>query len=94
MVRLYPAGIGHFKNVVDPATFFEIEDARHPIAHRAFDPVCRMQICPDRAPAYMPFGFRVYCFCSFACAPPSLAHPTPIIMTEIMTSSVWAPACG
>src|SRR6266498_2418429 len=63
MVRLYPAGTGHFKNVVYPVTSFEIEDARHPIAHRAFDPVCRMRLYPHRAPAYMPFEFRVYCFC-------------------------------
>jgi len=32
------------------------------------DPVCRMHLEPDTAPARLPFGDTTYYFCSLACA--------------------------
>ena len=66
--RLHPVGEGHFKNVAQPVTLFAIEDPRHPSTQSEIDPVCRMRIDPQRAPARLPFGGRTYVFCSFACA--------------------------
>jgi YHS domain-containing protein len=69
IVVIHSAGIVSFKNVVQPVALFEIEDAqRHAMTHHEIDPVCRMGLDPDTAPARLPFRDRLYHFCSFACA--------------------------
>lgn len=66
---IHSAGIVSFKNVAQPIALFELEDAqRHAAAHHEIDPVCRMGLDPDTAPARLPFRDRLYHFCSFACA--------------------------
>ena len=67
-IRLQPIGLGQFKNVARPVALFKIVDAHRVLTNQAIDPVCRMHLDPDRAPARLPFGGRIYCFCSFACA--------------------------
>jgi len=67
-VVAHPTEIADFKNVSHPVTLFEIEDAQSHKLHQEIDPVCRMGINPDTAPARLPFQDVVYWFCSFECA--------------------------
>lgn len=68
MAVIHSAGMVSFKNVAQPVALFEIEDSQHLMKHREIDPVCRMGIDPDLAPARLPFRDRLYHFCSFECA--------------------------
>lgn len=61
-------GSSHFKNIAQPVALFEIGDPNRSVAHSDIDPVCRMRLDPECAPARLPFGERVYHFCSFKCA--------------------------
>lgn len=61
-------GPARFRNVTDPIEIFEIVDASETADPRNIDPVCRMQVSPDTAPARLPFGGVTYHFCSFECA--------------------------
>jgi adenylate cyclase len=65
---IHSVGIVSFKNVEQPVALFEIEDAQRHMTHHEIDPVCRMGLDPDTAPAQLPFRDRLYHFCSFACA--------------------------
>lgn len=65
---IHSAGIVSFKNVAQPVALFELEDSQHHVTHHEIDPVCRMGLDPDTAPARLPFRDRLYHFCSFACA--------------------------
>lgn len=68
IILIHSAGIANFKNVAQPVAVFEIEDTeRHKLYHE-IDPVCRMGLDPETAPAQLPFRDRLYYFCSFACA--------------------------
>ncbi len=49
-------------------TLFEIHDPQRATGAEEFDPVCRMRLDPASAPARLPYGDRVYYFCSFNCA--------------------------
>ena len=68
IAAIRPAGATRFKNVTEAVTLFEIEDPRRIVTHGEIDPVCRMQLDPECAPARLPFGDRAYHFCSFDCA--------------------------
>jgi len=68
LVTLHTAGVQHFKNVTQLITLFEIQDPHRPTPTEDFDPVCRMQLDPEHAPARLPFGERMFYFCSFNCA--------------------------
>lgn len=65
---IHSAGIVSFKNIAQPVALFELEDLQQHMTHRVIDPVCRMGLDPDTAPARLPFRDRLYHFCSFACA--------------------------
>jgi len=65
---IYSAGIVSFKNVAQPVALFELEDSQRHMTHHEIDPVCRMGLDPNTAPARLPFRDRLYHFCSFACA--------------------------
>jgi class 3 adenylate cyclase len=67
-VEVRPAGRGHFKNVAEPVELFEIVDRSREGLDQEIDPVCHMRLDPDAAPARLPYGDRVYLFCSFECA--------------------------
>lgn len=64
-----------FKNIVEPVALFEIFIARQSRETIVLDPVCRMQVKPDSAPARLPYGGSVYHFCSVECARAFAARP-------------------
>ena len=68
IAALQPAGAERFKNVSQLMTLFEVHDLHRPLVSGDFDPVCRMRLDLERAPARLPYGDRVYYFCSFNCA--------------------------
>jgi class 3 adenylate cyclase len=76
---VHSAGIVNFKNVAQPVALFEIEDLQRHTTHHEIDPVCRMGLDPDIAPARLPFGERMYYFCSFACAQKFANTPTAYV---------------
>jgi YHS domain-containing protein len=49
-------------------TLFEIHDPQRATVPEEFDQVCRMRLEPESAPARLPYGERLYYFCSFNCA--------------------------
>jgi YHS domain-containing protein len=57
-----------FKNVAQSVALFELEDAQRHRLHHEIDPVCRMGLDSETAPAQLPFRDQLYYFCSFACA--------------------------
>lgn len=70
-----PLGSVRFKNIVDPIPVFELIAGRQSSESTVIDPVCRMQVRPEGAPARLPFGGRTYYFCSFECARAFAARP-------------------
>jgi len=67
-VAYRPLGLVRFKNVVDPVAVFEVIAGRESRESAVIDPVCRMQVWPDTAPARLPFEGKTYHFCSLECA--------------------------
>ncbi len=61
-------GPARFRNVTGDVPLFEIVRTAEPPSVRHIDPVCRMQVDPESAPARLPFGGATYHFCSFECA--------------------------
>ena len=61
-------GVVRFKNVQEPMALFEVVTAQQRTVDVAIDPVCRMQVQRDAAPARLPYGDQTYYFCSFKCA--------------------------
>ncbi len=57
-----------FKNILDPVSLFEVVSGHERVENAAVDPVCRMQVQPETAPARLPYSGRMYYFCSFDCA--------------------------
>lgn len=70
-----------FKNIVDPVMIFEIIAGRTNAETGVVDPVCRMQVRPDTAPARLPFGGTTYYFCSFHCAKAFIERPDAYLRT-------------
>jgi len=68
IAALQPAGAERFRNVSQLMTLFEVHDPHRPLVSGDFDPVCRMRLDPECAAARLPYGDRVYHFCSFNCA--------------------------
>ncbi|MBI4637590.1 MAG: YHS domain-containing protein [Candidatus Rokubacteria bacterium] len=67
-VEYRPVGPVRFKNVTDPIVIVEVVAGRRAGEPTAVDPVCRMLVRPETAPARLPFAGRTYHFCSFECA--------------------------
>lgn len=68
-ILVTPLGAVRFKNVFEPVEVFALDFAAG--AHRSegiIDPVCRMRVDPETAPARLSFAERTYVFCSLACA--------------------------
>jgi YHS domain-containing protein len=76
----HPAGIVEFKNMTQPVAIFEIEGAEQPRHHHEIDPVCRMALDPNTAPAKLPLGKQLYYFCSFECAQKFALDPKPYLL--------------
>jgi class 3 adenylate cyclase len=74
-VEWRPIGTVRFKNVPEPVSLLEVVTASSSAPVVAIDPVCRMQVRPEAAPARLPYGGTTYCFCSFECAKAFADHP-------------------
>lgn len=68
-------GPTRFKNITDPVEIFEVIARRQKVESDLIDPVCRMQVRHDTAPARLPFGGKTYYFCSFDCAKKFVNNP-------------------
>ena len=67
-VTVTALGSTYLKNVGEPVELFSIEDDFRTPRTQVMDPVCRMFVDGDDAPARLPWGDRVWLFCSFECA--------------------------
>ena len=67
-IELYAEGLAHLKNIAQPVALFALERTDRSTSSRQIDPVCRMRLDPDLAPARLPYGDKIYAFCSFRCA--------------------------
>lgn len=67
-VSFRPMGPVRFKNIAAPVEIFEVVARLQLPDDLAIDPVCRMRVGMENAPARLMFGGRVYYFCSFECA--------------------------
>jgi adenylate cyclase len=63
-----PLGFERFKNVTAPLEIFELAPAAVARSSHTIDPVCRMQVDEETAPARLPWKGRTWHFCSFDCA--------------------------
>ncbi len=57
-----------FRNIVEPFRVFEVIAGPGCGQTTVVDPVCRMHVTPETAPARQPFGETTYYFCSIGCA--------------------------
>lgn len=67
-VVLRALGPVRFRNITDPVAIFEVIADPQGAEDKVVDPVCRMQVARETAPARLPFRDQTYHFCSFACA--------------------------
>ena len=71
-----PVGEHRLKNLSAPIALFELLDqARGAAPELELDPVCRMRLDPQSAPARLPYHERIYHFCSLECASAFLQSP-------------------
>jgi YHS domain-containing protein len=80
MAEIHSVGNVSFKNVAQPVAIFEIEDAKLSSHSHEIDPVCRMALDPNTAPAKLPLGKQLYYFCSFECAQKFALDPKPYLL--------------
>jgi class 3 adenylate cyclase/YHS domain-containing protein len=64
------------KNVAEPIEVYSIADHGAPPSTQVVDPVCRMYVDADAAPARLPWHGRAWSFCSFECAHAFAQDPT------------------
>jgi adenylate cyclase len=74
-VRVRSLGELRVKNVRSPLVVFALESEDHSASVQVTDPVCRMLIDADDAPGRLPWGDRIWFFCSWECA--SAFHASP-----------------
>jgi len=67
-VTVTTLGETHLKNVGEPVDIYAIEDDFRRAVAQVLDPVCRMFVDADDAPARLPWRDRIWLFCSFDCA--------------------------
>jgi len=68
-----------FRNIADPVRVFEVMTGRQCGERTVVDPVCRMQVTPETAPARLPYGEATYFFCSFSCAQAFAQRPNSYV---------------
>jgi class 3 adenylate cyclase/YHS domain-containing protein len=74
-VKLRSCGSAQFKNVAQPVEVFEITGISQGSDLWVIDPVCRMRLEPEAAPARLPFQGSEYHFCSLVCAQTFIQSP-------------------
>ncbi|MBI4269098.1 MAG: YHS domain-containing protein [Candidatus Rokubacteria bacterium] len=74
-VELRALGPVRFKNVAGPVEVFEVVALGEAVVPAAIDPVCRMQVDPEGAPARLIWNGTLQHFCSLECARRFLAAP-------------------
>jgi adenylate cyclase len=67
-LELRPIGEVRLKNIVQPVALYELVEIGASSGSSTIDPVCRMKLDPDVAPARLPHDGVTYFFCSLACA--------------------------
>jgi class 3 adenylate cyclase/YHS domain-containing protein len=63
------------KNVAEPVDVYWISDHTRGATSQVLDPICRMFVDADGAPARLPWGERIWHFCSFDCAKSFVEDP-------------------
>jgi class 3 adenylate cyclase len=63
------------RNVAEPVALFELSASATTHEPSVIDPVCRMRVRLDSAPARLPFAGTTFSFCSFECAKTFAEHP-------------------
>lgn len=74
-VTVTALGPTRLKNIGEPIEIFWVEDDFRRPSAQVLDPVCRMYVDADDAPARLPWGERIWLFCSFECATKFSANP-------------------
>jgi class 3 adenylate cyclase/YHS domain-containing protein len=69
-------GATWLKNVGEPVEVYSISDHGGTPTSQVLDPVCRMYVDADAAPARLPWGSRAWHFCSFECAQTFSSDPS------------------
>lgn len=70
-----PLGLVLFKNVKNPVAIFEVAARTQKDEGNLIDPVCRMQVSQETAPAILSYNENTYYFCSFECAKAFAENP-------------------
>ena len=81
-VAYEPLGPVVFKNISEPVLLFEILSGSQRSAAAVVDPVCRMQVRPETAPARLPYAGVTYHFCSFDCAQRFAVRPERYVLPQ------------
>ena len=78
-IKYRAMGEVNFKNIFEPVTLFEIITDCRKLEVNVVDPVCRMLVSPESAPAHLTFKGDNYYFCSFECAQKFTSQPNLFI---------------
>ncbi len=73
--NFHSLGEKRFKNVMKPVEIFKIKTNTETEERWYTDPVCRMHIPENTAPAKLPFEKKTIYFCSFDCAKKFILNP-------------------
>ena len=74
-IKFRAIGEINFKNIFEPVALFEIITDCRKLEVNVVDPVCRMLVSPESAPAHLTFKDNNYYFCSFECAQKFASQP-------------------
>ena len=74
-IKFKAIGEINFKNIFEPVALFEIITDCRKLEMNVVDPVCRMLVSPESAPAHLTFKDNNYYFCSFKCAQKFASQP-------------------
>lgn len=74
-IKFRAIGEINFKNIFEPVALFEIITDCRKLEKNVVDPVCRMLVSPESAPAHLAFKDNNYYFCSFECAQKFASQP-------------------
>jgi class 3 adenylate cyclase/YHS domain-containing protein len=78
-IKFRAIGEINFKNIFEPVALFEIITDCRKLEMNVVDPVCRMLVRPQSAPAHLKFRGNNYYFCSFKCAKKFASQPNLFI---------------